>query len=239
MHDITAQKRAEKMRSDFIANASHELRTPLSSIMGFIETLQGPAAKDEKARKKFLKIMHAQAQRMSKLIDDLLSLSHIELKEHVKPSDDIDLSQIILSVCESLQNQAKEAGLKIELNILPSPTFIKADKNELFELLENIIDNAIKYGVRGEKIEVILQKSKEKDFAYQLNIIDYGIGVSKKDLPRLTERFYRVDADISRQKKGTGLGLAIVKHILNRHEAKLNINSELGIGTNVEILFKK
>ena len=177
---------------------------------------------------------------MSKLIDDLLSLSHIELSEHDRPVEKVNLNQTIISVIEELQNQAKEAGLKIKLHMPNEPIIIIGDQDELFETFENIIDNAIKYGEGSDIIEVKLALANNNDeFDYQVNIIDYGVGISSKHLPRLTERFYRVDAQKSRKKKGTGLGLAIVKHILNRHSAKMNISSKLGKGTNVEILFKK
>ncbi len=240
MHDLTKQQRSQKIRSDFIANVSHELRTPLTSIIGFVETLQGSAANDIKAQKKFLGIMGKQAKRMSKLIDDLLSLSHIELSEHVKPKDKVDLVAIISNVVEGLQNQAREAGLNVKTYLPAKPAIIKGDENELVEVFENLIDNAVKYGEGSKTIKVKLAKISEKaGFDYQVNIIDYGVGISSKHLPRLTERFYRVNAETSRKKKGTGLGLAIVKHILNRHEAKMTINSKINEGTNVELLFKK
>ncbi len=240
LHDVSKQKRSDAMRSDFIANASHELRTPLTSLIGFIETLQGSGANDKAVREKFLKIMENQAGRMSKLIDDLLSLSRIEQSQHVKPSEQVDLSKIISGVIETLQNQTKIAGLKIILDIKNQPAIITGDEDELFEAFENLIDNAIKYGEGAEHIEVNLaQINDNPDFDYRLNIIDFGQGIGAKHLPRLTERFYRVNAQSSKKKKGTGLGLAIVKHILNRHGATMNITSKKGKGTNVEVLLKK
>ncbi len=239
MHDITGQKKLEKMRADFIANASHELRTPLTSIIGFIETLQQSKAKDEKRQNEFLEIMQRQAQRMSKLIDDLLSLSRIELSQHVKPKGKVDLVNIINNVVDSLRFKAKEEGLTLAPNIKEKSAIISGDEDELFELFENIIDNAIKYGGTDNNIEIILAPHENEDYDFKINIIDYGIGISEKDLPRLTERFYRVDEESSRKKKGTGLGLAIVKHILSRHGAKMKINSQIGKGTNVELLFRK
>ncbi len=240
MRDLTQQKRSEAMRSDFIANASHELRTPLTSLVGFIETIEGPAANDKKARERFLKIMHSQADRMANLIDDLLSLSRIELRQNIKPKSKVNLSNLLATVVEALQNQAKAANVKIITNLPNEPIIIRADEAELFEVFENLIDNAIKYGSDGKKININLKKSsKDNMFDYSVNIIDYGIGISADHVPRLTERFYRVDAENSRKKKGTGLGLAIVKHILNRHGAMMNITSKENIGTNVEVLINK
>jgi len=240
LHNLSEQKRIEAMRSDFVANASHELRTPLTSLIGFVETMQGPAANDKKSREKFLNIMLAQAGRMSKLIDDLLSLSRIEMRQHVKPTEQVDISKKLKSVVEALQTQAKSAGVEVVLNLPKEKVIIRGDKQELFEMFENLIDNAIKYGAEGKKIEVSLLLNKEGEkFAYSLIIQDYGVGISKQHVPRLTERFYRVDAQNSRKKKGTGLGLAIVKHILNRHGGQLNITSKPNVGTKVEVLLKK
>jgi len=240
LHNLSEQKRIEAMRSDFIANASHELRTPLTSLIGFVETMQGPAANDKKSREKFLNIMLAQAGRMSKLIDDLLSLSRIEMRQHVKPTEQVDISKKLKSVVETLQTQAKSAGVEVMLDLPKEKVIIRGDKQELFEMFENLIDNAIKYGAGGEKIEVSLLSKKEGEkFAYSLIIQDYGVGISNQHVPRLTERFYRVDPQNSRKKKGTGLGLAIVKHILNRHGGQLNITSKPNVGTKVEVLLKK
>ncbi|MCF6344559.1 MAG: ATP-binding protein [Devosiaceae bacterium] len=240
LHDVSKQRHSDSMRSDFIANASHELRTPLTSLIGFIETLQGSGANDKAVREKFLKIMENQAGRMSKLIDDLLSLSRIEQSQHVKPSEKVDLNKTISNVLETLQNQAKAAGLKIILDMEKQPVIIIGDEDELFEAFENLIDNAIKYGEGSDHIEIKLaQINDNSDFDYRLNIIDFGQGIGAKHLPRLTERFYRVNAQNSKKKKGTGLGLAIVKHILNRHGATMNITSKKDKGTNVEVLLKK
>ncbi len=240
MHDLSEQKRSEAMRSDFIANASHELRTPLTSIIGFIETIEGPAANDKKAREKFLKIMRAQADRMSKLVDDLLSLSRIELRQNIKPKSKVNLSNLLSLAVEELQNQAKSAQVEVILNLPKEPVIIKADEEELFEVFENLIDNAIKYGSDGNKVNVNLNKNPlNNKFDYSVNVIDYGQGISAEHVPRLTERFYRVDAQNSRKKKGTGLGLAIVKHIINRHAGEMIITSRENIGTNVEVLLNK
>jgi two-component system phosphate regulon sensor histidine kinase PhoR len=240
MHNISEQKLVEAMRSDFIANASHELRTPLASLSGFIETMQGPAKDDQEAREKFLKIMASQVTRMSKLIDDLLSLSKIEMSQHIKPTDKVDLISIILSVVEGLQTQAKQANIKLIVKNPKEKIIINGDKEELIEVFENLIDNAIKYGAGGLKVEIEIKEAGLKSkFDYNISITDFGAGVSAQHVPRLTERFYRVNVDSSRKKKGTGLGLAIVKHILNRHGGLLNIKSKLGSGTSVEVFLRK
>jgi len=239
MHNLTEQKRVEAMRADFVANASHELRTPLTSLIGFVETLQGPAAKDPEARERFLGIMRAQGERMSKLIDDLLSLSRIELRQHVRPTTNVNLSLILKQVVEELQTQAKEAGVKVEVSVPEEPVNVLGQHDELYEVFENLIDNAIKYGADGESVEVALTPSARPGFTHMVQITDHGTGIAEEHVPRLTERFYRVDAESSRRKKGTGLGLAIVKHILNRHGAQMSIRSKLGEGTTVEILIAR
>lgn len=239
MHNLTEQKRIENMRSDFIANASHELRTPLTSLIGFIETLLGPAAKDKEARERFLVIMRTQAERMSNLIDDLLSLSRIEMRQHVKPTASINLSLILSEVVEGLQTQAKETGVKVSIACPDESVSVTGDREELYEVFENLLDNAIKYGADGKTVEVTLAPVDRAGFDYAVNIVDHGAGIAEEHVPRLTERFYRVDAESSRKKKGTGLGLAIVKHILNRHGGQMSVRSVLGEGTTVEILLNK
>lgn len=239
MFNLTEQKRVDAMRVDFIAHASHELRTPLTSLIGFIETLQGPAAQDAEAREKFLGIMRSQSQRMSKLIDDLLSLSRIELRKHVKPTTHVNLSLILGEVVEGLQNQAKEMGVDVNIYSPDGPIVVLGDREELYEVLENLIENAVKYGGDGKSVDVSLMPTDRPGFDYVLNVVDHGAGIPHEHVPRLTERFYRVDAENSRKKKGTGLGLAIVKHILNRHQGQMTIKSEVGVGTSVEILLKK
>lgn len=239
MHNLTEQKRVDAMRADFIAHASHELRTPLTSLIGFIETLQGPAAKDAEAREKFLGIMRNQSERMSNLIDDLLSLSRIELRKHVKPTTQVNLSLIMGEVVEGLQTQAKEMDVDVNITSPDGPIVVSGDREELYEVLENLIDNAIKYGADGPTVDVSLVPTERPGFDYVLTILDHGAGIAQEHVPRLTERFYRVDAETSRKKKGTGLGLAIVKHILNRHQGQMTIKSEVGVGTSVEILLKK
>lgn len=236
LQNLTEQKRIDAMRADFVANASHELRTPLTSLVGFIETLQGPAAGDKTAREKFLSIMATQAQRMSNLIDDLLSLSRIEQRQHVRPTDNVDLSLILSEVIEGLQNQASEANVDIKLTLPEQRVQVPGDREELYEVVQNLVDNAVKYGAVGEQVLVDLKPVDQPGYAYQVSVVDFGAGIAEEHVPRLTERFYRVDAESSRKKKGTGLGLAIVKHIINRHAGALNIRSALGEGTRVEVL---
>jgi two-component system, OmpR family, phosphate regulon sensor histidine kinase PhoR len=236
LHNLTDQKRLEQLRSDFIANASHELRTPLTSLVGFIDTLLGPAAKDEAARARFLGIMRQQAARMSALIDDLLSLSRIELRQHLRPTGSVDLAKLLADVRDGLETQATEAGVAISID---APQAIATgDANELQEVFENLLDNAIKYGGEGGRVEMAVSPGRS-GYDYAVTITDHGAGIAAEHVPRLTERFYRVDADSSRKKKGTGLGLAIVKHIVNRHRGQLTIRSKPGEGTRVEVLLNK
>jgi two-component system phosphate regulon sensor histidine kinase PhoR len=232
LQSLTAHKRTEQLRSDFIANVSHELRTPLTSLVGFIDTLLGPAAKDVAAREKFLNIMRQQASRMSNLIDDLLSLSRIEMRQHVRPTDEVDLARLVREVSEGLETQANEAGVRIDVRA-EGETIVTGDRNELYEVFENLIDNAIKYGGDGGVVEVAVTKGRGYDYA--VTVTDHGAGIAQQHVPRLTERFYRVDAESSRKKKGTGLGLAIVKHIVNRHRGQLTIRSAPGEGMRVEV----
>ena len=233
---LTELKRVEALRSDFIANASHELRTPLASLLGFIDTLLGPAAKDTAAREKFLGIMRGQAERMSKLIDDLLSLSRIEMHQHVRPTGSIDLAGLLREVREGLSMQAKAADLDVRLTLFEGPSTVTGDRGQLYEVFENLVENAIKYGAGGKTIEIDLAPANRPGFAQQVTVIDHGPGVEPEHVPRLTERFYRIDADASRKKKGTGLGLAIVKHIVHRHRGQLSIKSKPGEGMRVDVL---
>jgi two-component system phosphate regulon sensor histidine kinase PhoR len=232
---LTELKRVDALRSDFIANASHELRTPLASLLGFIDTLLGPAAKDAAAREKFLGIMRGQAERMSKLIDDLLSLSRIEMHQHVRPTGSIDLAGLLREVREGLTMQAKAAEVDIQLSLFEGPATTIGDRGQLYEVFENLLENAIKYGATGKIVEMSLAPSSRPGFAHQVTVIDHGPGVEPEHVPRLTERFYRIDADASRKKKGTGLGLAIVKHIVNRHRGQLSIKSKPGEGMRVDV----
>lgn len=225
--DLTQERRIERMRVDFVANASHELRTPLASLSGFIETLQGPARDDPAAREKFLGIMGAQARRMSRLIDDLMSLSRIELSLHLQPQDKVDLAGIVSSVCDTLTPLAEERGIVLVVKGDASSLIVRGDRDELSRVFDNLIENAIKYGASGKRVEVTL--SAEGDEAL-VAVRDFGPGIAPEHLPRLTERFYRADIERSRAQGGTGLGLALVKHILARHRGRLAIASEPGKG---------
>ena len=239
LRDLTREKRIDALRTDFIANASHELRTPLTSLMGFIDTLLGPAAKDAAARERFLGIMRQQATRMSKLIDDLLSLSRIEMRQHVRPTDPVDLAVLLAEVREGLQTQAEQAEVSVTLDIGAVPAIVPGDRDELYEVFENLLENAIKYGGDGGRVEVALSAATRPGYGLAVSVQDHGMGIAAEHVPRLTERFYRVDADQSRKKKGTGLGLAIVKHIVARHRGILTIRSTPGKGTRVEVLFPR
>ncbi len=234
--DITQTRLTERMRVDFVANASHELRTPLATLSGFIETLQGPAAEDEPARRRFLDIMAREAARMSRLIDDLLSLSRIELDKYVRPVTRLDLSGIIADVGKTLtmRLEADERQLIIkEMTWLPP---VIADRDQILQVLHNLISNALKYGNHGTPITV--EATAEPTAMggtpmVRLTVSDIGDGILPEHLPRLTERFYRVDSLRSRKMGGTGLGLAIVKHIVERHRGRLEIVSKPGEGTRV------
>src|ERR1700751_4878200 len=226
-HDQTPLRRVEEMRADFVANASHELRTPLAALSGFIDTLQGPAKDDVKARERFLGIMHAQATRMARLIDDLLSLSRVELSAHVRPDTSVDLIPIIRQVADGLEPLARERQVVVDINLPETPVTIAGDREELMRLFENLIENALKYGASGGKVIVSLSSAATGEGAPEIRVMvrDFGPGIAPEHLPRLTERFYRVDVGDSRSQGGTGLGLSLVKHILNRHRGRLLIES--------------
>jgi two-component system phosphate regulon sensor histidine kinase PhoR len=228
--DLTPLYRVEQMRADFVANASHELRTPLAAISGFIDTLQGPARDDTQARIKFLAIMQTQAARMARLIDDLLSLSRIELRAHIKPDASIDPKVVLRQVLDSLQPLARERGVNVTLSAPANELTVRGDRDELTRLFENLVENALKYGGSGRLVEVAVARDDEHPEA-KVSVRDYGPGIASENVPRLTERFYRVDVGQSRAEGGTGLGLALVKHILNRHRGRLEIESTLGQGS--------
>ncbi|MCG6122216.1 MAG: ATP-binding protein [Microvirga sp.] len=233
--DLTNARRLETMRVDFIANVSHELRTPLASVLGFIETLQGPARDDAKARERFLAIMREQALRMTRLIDDLLSLSRIELRAHVAPTDEVDLAPVARQILDTLAPLARDNGVTIVPHFPATPALIRGDRDELLRVVENLVENAVKYGGSGGKVEVSLTRRDESGPFWVLAVRDYGPGVAADHLPRLTERFYRADVEQSRQKGGTGLGLAIVKHIVARHRGRLAVESEPGQGATFSV----
>ncbi len=229
--DLTPLRRVEEMRADFVANASHELRTPLAALSGFIETLQGPAREDVKARERFLAIMQEQARRMARLIDDLLSLSRIELNAHRRPDAPVDLIPIVRQVVDGLQTLARDRGVTIEI-AADDALMVLGDRDELVRLFENLVENALKYGAPGKRVDVKLSRGTAADGQAEAvaSVRDYGPGIAPEHMPRLTERFYRVDVRESRAQGGTGLGLALVKHILNRHRGRLSIESAPGEG---------
>ncbi|ESZ03545.1 MULTISPECIES: ATP-binding protein [unclassified Mesorhizobium] len=229
--DQSETRRIDRMRADFIANASHELRTPLASISGFIETLRGPARNDPAAREQFLQIMQNQTGRMARLIDDLLSLSRLEMKPYLRPGTEVDLRQSIDSVIDSLGPLASENGVVIERDYAEGPLDVPGDRDELFQVFENLLENACKYGQPGGRVTVSIARGEAgPEPGIDVTIRDYGPGIPEEHIPRITERFYRVDVESSRTQKGTGLGLSIVKHILTRHNARLSIKSEVGKG---------
>ncbi|AZO56521.1 MULTISPECIES: ATP-binding protein [unclassified Mesorhizobium] len=229
--DQSEARRIDRMRADFIANASHELRTPLASIAGFIETLRGPARNDPAAREQFLQIMQNQTGRMARLIDDLLSLSRLEMKPYLRPGTEVDLRQTIDSVIDSLGPLARENNVAIERDFAKGPLDVPGDRDELFQVFENLLENACKYGQSGGRVVVsIARGDDDSEPGIDVTIRDFGPGIPEEHIPRITERFYRIDVETSRTQKGTGLGLSIVKHILTRHNARLTIRSEVGKG---------
>jgi two-component system phosphate regulon sensor histidine kinase PhoR len=233
--DRTRERALEKMRADFVANASHELRTPLSSLIGFIETLRGPARDDSQARERFLEIMDEQAARMQRVIADLLSLSRIEISEHQPPSDMISLAPVLTRVAAAMEPMLRAANTRLDLTAPEDLPAIPADTDQLTQIFTNLLDNAIKYGKRGGRVG-ITARAAVGDTRFEPNgivieVSDDGPGISREHIPRLTERFYRVDKGRSRAVGGTGLGLAIVKHVINRHRGRLLIDSAEGKGT--------
>lgn len=236
--DITQARLTERMRADFVANASHELRTPLANISGFIETLLGPAAEDEPARRRFLDIMSREAARMSRLIDDLLSLSRIELDKYVRPQTMLDLPPLLADVGKTLAMRLEADGRKLVIEVEPDLPQVVADRDQILQVLHNLVSNALKYGHAGTPIMVTAAREpagRGEDMV-RVSVRDEGEGIAPEHLPRLTERFYRIDTGRSRSMGGTGLGLAIVKHIVERHRGRLEIASRPGEGTVVSFL---
>lgn len=259
IRDLTTERRLEQMRADFIASASHELRTPLASVLGFIETLRGHAKDDPEAQEKFLSVMQSQAERMQRLVADLMSLSRIELNEHVPPREKVDLAELAADVIESLTPLFEAAGAIVDFTKDDTvDAQIRADRDEVFQAIQNLIDNAVKYGGDPAMVKVHVGRGaaptpftegapahRAGDSAEQvaarlgvsvsdlvyIQVRDFGPGIERADLPRLTERFYRVNVERSRKSGGTGLGLAIVKHIMNRHKGGFQIESRLAGGT--------
>lgn len=239
LHDVTALRRAERMRADFIANASHELRTPLAALIGFVETLRGPARDDERARDAFLEIMQEQAQRMGRLVEDLLSLSRIEQREYETPTDTVDLAHLVERVIAGLQLHANRREMTLTLTVTAPRTRVTGAADDLTQLAQNLIDNALKYGRTGTAVDIELKLAdkpppsmpRAAHGVIALSVRDRGEGIAREHLPRLTERFYRIDKARSRAVGGTGLGLAICKHIISRHRGVLTVDSELGRGS--------
>lgn len=251
LYDITTIKRSEQMRADFIANASHELRTPLSSLLGFIETLRGPARDDPEASDRFLSIMQEQASRMTRLVSDLLSLSRIELDEHMPPAARVDVEAAIAGIIDALHLKAEARGIRLIFTSGDEMPEVIGDEDQLTQVFQNLISNAIKYtrentdvtisvslsdgaavgGLAGNPVPLAGGRSRGRSQMVAVAVADQGDGIARIHLPRLTERFYRVDAARSRAMGGTGLGLAIVKHIVNRHRGRMTIESEVGVGS--------
>jgi two-component system phosphate regulon sensor histidine kinase PhoR len=237
--DRTQARAVERMRADFVANASHELRTPLASLIGFIDTLRGPAIDDVPAQQRFLGIMAEQAARMNRLIDDLLSLSRIELSEHLAPSQRVDLAALIGRTLSSFEPRCTQVGATVARAVQQGLPPVLADEDQIEQVLQNLLDNALKYGREESTIHVGLQAAAGANWPGRaglvLSVRDEGQGIPRTHLPRLTERFYRVDRGRSRAAGGTGLGLAIVKHIVNRHRGQLTIDSEEGVGSTFSV----
>ncbi|MDV3457507.1 ATP-binding protein [Sphingomonas sp. HF-S4] len=229
--DRTGSYAAERMRVDFVANASHELRTPLASMLGYVETLREDAGDDPETRSRFLKIVFGEAQRMQRLIEDLISLSRIEAEKYRVPDKDVDLAELTQQVTVELSGSPRAADLVTQIADVPP---VAGDPTQLSQILHNVIGNAMKYGREGTPVTVSLQP--EGEAMVRLTVSDEGEGIPAQHLPRLTERFYRVDSGRSRSLGGTGLGLAIVKHIVERHRGRLDIASTVGKGTTVTML---
>ncbi len=244
LHDVTALRLMERMRADFVANASHELRTPLAAVLGFIETLQGPARDDPDARERFLSIMYDQASRMSRLVADLLNLSRIEMNEHTRPVQRIHVEQILRRVVEGLELQAEQRRMELLMILPESLPAVMGQEDELTQVFQNLLDNALKYGREGTPVEITVDVTADlpppmaakSGEGIRVAVRDHGDGIAREHLPRLTERFFRVDTARSRRMGGTGLGLAIVKHVINRHRGALSIESELGQGSCFTVL---
>jgi two-component system phosphate regulon sensor histidine kinase PhoR len=244
--DRTRERAVERMRADFVANASHELRTPLASLIGFIDTLRGPAADDPPAQQRFLGIMAEQAARMNRLIDDLLSLSRIELTEHQPPSARVELGVLLPRLVAGFEPRLAARHVTLDLAVTPGLPPITGDSDQLAQVVQNLLENAVKYGREGGTVRLHVERSEpagntplERRWPARpgvvLTVADQGAGIPRQHLPRLTERFYRVDTGRSRAAGGTGLGLAIVKHVVNRHRGQLLIESEEGVGTTVSV----
>jgi two-component system, OmpR family, phosphate regulon sensor histidine kinase PhoR len=236
-NDISDGLEAEQMRSDFVTNVSHELRSPITALSGFIETLKGAAKDDPQAQARFLDIMEAEAARMNRLIQDLMSLSKVETMERVRPTHKVELEGLIQGIVNTLEPQAMANTKTIRIaNQTKNPTVL-GDADQLIQVFQNLIENAIKYSRPGTEITILIAPHSGQSGIAEIvtSVVDKGEGIAAVHLPRLTERFYRVDSGRSRQMGGTGLGLAIVKHILNRHRGRLAVTSEIGVGSNFSV----
>jgi two-component system phosphate regulon sensor histidine kinase PhoR len=240
LRDETRAKRAEQSRADFVANATHELRSPLAALIGFIETLRGPASGDATARERFLAIMQAEARRMARLIEDLMSLSRVEINEHVPPRDRVDLREVLGGVTDTLTVRAQQRQMKIALDVADDLPAVLGDTDQLTQVFHNLVDNAVKYARAGTQIRIAARAIDRlpgtQTPGVSVAVADEGEGIKAIHLPRLTERFYRADEGRSRRLGGTGLGLAIVKHIVNRHRGRLTIESRVGRGSTLTVL---
>jgi two-component system, OmpR family, phosphate regulon sensor histidine kinase PhoR len=235
--DVSEEERAAQIRRDFVANVSHELRTPLTALMGFIETLKHAAREDPVARDRFLAIMEQEASRMNRLVQDLLHLSRVEADERVRPRGRVDLGDVLRSTIDSLQPLADGAGARVVLVGAEAALLVPGDSDQLTQVFTNLVENAIKYGPVGQEVLVaVRQEDSIRGPAIRVDVTDQGEGIDEIHLPRLTERFYRVDTHRSREKGGTGLGLAIVKHIVNRHRGWLKIDSTPGQGSTFSVI---
>ena len=240
--DQTDLREAGQMRRDFVANVSHELRTPLTALLGFIETLKGAAKNDADARDRFLGIMEKEATRMNRLVGDLLSLGRVEAEERVRPMDPVDLDAVLQSVLITLRPMAAESHVEIlsYATLDNGPAVVPGDADQIAQIATNLIENAIKYSGKGREIKIDLRHDPSNPMvrgsAWIFSVADTGEGISHLHIPRLTERFYRVDSHRSRELGGTGLGLAIVKHIVNRHRGRLNIESKPGEGSRFSVI---
>jgi two-component system phosphate regulon sensor histidine kinase PhoR len=238
--DLSEAEQIGQMRRDFVANVSHELRTPLTALMGFIETLRGAARDDPAARDRFLGIMEREAGRMNRLVRDLLQLSRVEAEERVRPTERADIAALAQSAVTTHRPMAESLNVALVLTGADAPAIVPADADQITQVLHNLIENAVKYGGAGGRVQVTLdrvaQDSSLRGPALQITVQDWGEGIDAIHLPRLTERFYRVDSHRSRERGGTGLGLAIVKHIVNRHRGRLRIDSASGKGSTFTIL---
>lgn len=238
--DVTEVEKAGQMRRDFVANVSHELRTPLTALMGFIDTLQGSAREDSRAQTRFLGVMKDEAERMNRLVGDLLSLSRVESDQRVRPNTEIALLDVLEGTLNALQPLATRAQVQLSLNAPDDRVQMVGDADQLRQVFTNLVENAIKYGASGERVDIdvtrVTRDPSLRQTAVRIDVTDFGPGIDPLHLPRLTERFYRADNHRNRDAGGTGLGLAIVKHIINRHRGRLKVKSTLGKGATFTVL---